>query len=75
MIEAGLTQSRRAAKVGIEPDPCVLCVFVPSCESIFRNHDSARSGYLGNNQFSEMQTTVSGSGTLIFYWEVSSETN
>jgi YD repeat-containing protein len=42
---------------------------------VYYDGDSARSGYLGNNQFSEMQTTVSGSGTLTFYWKVSSEQN
>ncbi len=35
----------------------------------------AQSGYPGYNQFSEMQTTVSGSGTLIFYWKISGEAN
>ena len=35
--------------------------------------DAARSGYLTDSQISEIQTTVSGSGTLSFYWKVSSE--
>jgi RHS repeat-associated protein len=38
MVEAGLTQRRRAAKVGIESDPGILRAFVPSCESVF--HDN-----------------------------------
>jgi len=42
---------------------------------VYYDGDSARSGTLGDNQFSEMQTTVSGSGTLTFYWKVSSEEN
>jgi len=71
MIEAGLTQSRRAAKVGIESDPAVLRVFVPSCESIFYDHDSARSGDIGDDQETWLQTTVTGPGTLTFDYKLS----
>lgn len=35
--------------------------------------DSARSGAIGHSQSSSMQTTVTGPGTLSFYWSVSSE--
>ena len=35
--------------------------------------DAAQSGYIDNSQSSWMQTTVSGSGTLSFWWKVSSE--
>lgn len=35
--------------------------------------DSARSGTVSNNQFSYMQTTAVGPGTLSFKWKVSSE--
>ncbi|MCP4453695.1 MAG: discoidin domain-containing protein [Planctomycetes bacterium] len=35
--------------------------------------DAARSGALSNNVQSSMQTTVSGPGTVSFYWKVSSE--
>ncbi len=35
--------------------------------------DAARSGAIGNNQQSWMQTTVTGPGTLSFWWRVSSE--
>ncbi len=48
MVEAGLTRSRRATKVGIEPDPGGLRVFVPSCESVF--HDNP--GYVDYLQWS-----------------------
>jgi len=71
MIEAGLTQSRRGAKVGIESDPAGLRVFVPSCESIFYDHDSARSGDIGDDQETWLQTTVTGPGTLTFDYKLS----
>jgi RHS repeat-associated protein len=71
MIEAGLTQSRRAAKVGFEPDPAGLRVFVPSCESVFHDHDSARSGDIGDDQETWLQTTVTGPGTLTFDYKLS----
>jgi hypothetical protein len=35
--------------------------------------DSVRSGTVGANQLSYMQTTATGPGTLSFYWKVSSE--
>jgi hypothetical protein len=35
--------------------------------------DSARSGVISHNQESLIRTTVSGAGTLSFYWKVSSE--
>ncbi len=35
--------------------------------------DAARSGAIGNNQQSWLQTTVTGPGTLTFWWKVSSE--
>jgi hypothetical protein len=37
--------------------------------------DAAQSGDVGDNQYSQMQTTVSGSGTISFQWKVSSELN
>ena len=37
--------------------------------------DAARSGAIGHSQSSTLQTTVTGSGTLTFYWAVSSEAN
>jgi hypothetical protein len=36
---------------------------------------SVRSGYMTDNQSSYMQTVVSGTGTISFYWKVSSESN
>ncbi|MCF7975345.1 MAG: discoidin domain-containing protein, partial [Phycisphaerae bacterium] len=39
----------------------------------FEDGDAARSGALGNNVQSSMQTTVEGPGTVSFYWKVSSE--
>jgi hypothetical protein len=36
-------------------------------------YDSAQSGDIGDGQVSWMQTTVHGSGTLSFYWKISSE--
>ena len=37
--------------------------------------DAARSADIGNGQWSWMQTTIPGPGTLSFYWKVSSEAN
>jgi subtilisin len=37
--------------------------------------DAARSGAVGHNQYSELQTTVTGPGVLAFQWKVSSEEN
>jgi hypothetical protein len=37
--------------------------------------DAAQSGDISHNQDSWMQTTVSGTGTVMFYWKVSSEQN
>ena len=37
--------------------------------------DAAQSGVITHNQNTYMQTTVTGPGTLTFYWKVSSETN
>jgi hypothetical protein len=34
---------------------------------------AAQSGHIGNNQYSGMETTVIGPGTLTFWWKVSSE--
>ncbi|MCP4452039.1 MAG: hypothetical protein GY809_11300, partial [Planctomycetes bacterium] len=39
----------------------------------YEDGDAARSGSLSNNVQSSMQTTVSGPGTVSFYWKVSSE--
>ena len=36
--------------------------------------DAAKSGDISHNQQSSIQTTVSGAGTVSFYWKVSSET-
>ncbi|MEI6176223.1 MAG: S8 family serine peptidase [Verrucomicrobiota bacterium] len=36
--------------------------------------DAASSGTIGNSQNSSMETTVTGPGTLTFWWKVSSET-
>jgi hypothetical protein len=37
--------------------------------------DAAQSGDISHNQYSWMQATVSGAGTVKFYWKVSSENN
>lgn len=37
--------------------------------------DAARSGAIGQNQYSELQATVTGPGVLAFQWKVSSEAN
>jgi autotransporter-associated beta strand protein len=37
--------------------------------------DSAQSGAISNNQTSSMETTVTGPGTLTFWWNVSSESS
>jgi RHS repeat-associated protein len=67
MIESYLTQSRRVTKAGIPHNPAVLGVFAPSCE--------AESGSITHGQTTDMMTTVSGEGTLSFYWKVSSESS
>ena len=41
----------------------------------FNDGDAARSGDISHNQESWMQATVNGTGTLSFYWKVSSEQN
>jgi hypothetical protein len=41
----------------------------------YNDGDAAKSGTISHNQESWMQTTVSGPGTLSFYWMVSSEIN
>ena len=41
----------------------------------YYGQDAAQSGDISNNQESWMQTTVSGTGTVTFYWKVSSEEN
>ena len=48
--------------------------FVQSA-NYFNDGDAARSGDITNDQESWMQTTVSGVGTLRFYWKVDSEFN
>jgi hypothetical protein len=47
------------------------------CETTttYNGGDAAQSGAITHNQESWMQTTVSGPGTLRFYWKVSSEGN
>ncbi|MBN1806324.1 MAG: hypothetical protein JW837_13835 [Sedimentisphaerales bacterium] len=37
--------------------------------------DAAQSGIITDNQQSKLQTTVGGTGTISFYWKVSSEKN
>ncbi|MBN1191539.1 MAG: hypothetical protein JXA46_17415 [Dehalococcoidales bacterium] len=39
------------------------------------NYDAAQSGYIESNQYSLMQTTVDGPGTVSFRWKVRSEEN
>jgi hypothetical protein len=39
----------------------------------FSDYDSAQSGDIADGQVSWMQTTIHGSGTLSFYWKISSE--
>ena len=39
----------------------------------FFGGDAAQSGVIANDQMSNMETTVTGPGTLTFYWKVSSE--
>lgn len=44
-------------------------------EHAFIGMASARSGIIGNNQQSALETTITGAGTLSFNWKVSSEPN
>ena len=39
----------------------------------YYDEDAAQSGAISGNQQSSMQTTISGTGTVSFYWKVSSE--
>jgi hypothetical protein len=41
----------------------------------YNDGDAAKSGTISHSQESWMQTTVSGPGTLSFYWMVNSEVN
>lgn len=41
----------------------------------YYGNDAAQSGKIGDNQNTWVQTTVTGPGTLQFYWKVSSEPN
>ena len=41
----------------------------------YNGGDAAQSGAITHNQVSYVQTTVTGPGTLSFYWKVSSESN
>jgi parallel beta-helix repeat protein len=41
--------------------------------TFYNDGDSAQSGDISGDQSSRMQTTVSGKGTVKFYWKVSSE--
>ncbi|MCH7556097.1 MAG: hypothetical protein IIB56_01425 [Planctomycetes bacterium] len=43
--------------------------------TFYYDGDAAQSGGISDNQESWMQTTVSGAGTVSFYWKVSSEAN
>ena len=42
-------------------------------DTAFSGGDAARSGNVADNQESFLQTTVNGTGTISFYWKVSSE--
>jgi len=44
-------------------------------ETFYYDQDAAQSGHISNDQESWMQATVTGPGTLRFYWKVSSEDN
>ncbi|NQT00827.1 MAG: hypothetical protein HQ580_02260, partial [Planctomycetes bacterium] len=44
-------------------------------ETVFFDGDAAQSGVISDTQQSSIQTTVSGTGTLSFFWKVSSEVN
>jgi hypothetical protein len=41
----------------------------------YYGNSAAQSGKIGNNQNTWVQTTVTGPGTVKFYWKVSSEQN
>jgi Zn-dependent metalloprotease len=43
--------------------------------TFYHDGDAGQSGAISDNQESTLETTVSESGTLTFYWKVSSETN
>ncbi|UCH96611.1 MAG: SBBP repeat-containing protein [Candidatus Aminicenantes bacterium] len=43
-------------------------------DTYYYDKDAARSGDIGDNQSSYIQTTVTGPGLLSFWWKVSSET-
>ncbi len=45
----------------------------PQSTISYYDGDAAQSGGIADNQESWMQTTVSGAGTVSFYWKVSSE--
>jgi len=45
----------------------------PENSVYYYDNDAAESGDIGNSQTSSLQTTVTGPGTLSFWWKVSSE--
>jgi len=47
--------------------------WVSQTATYYHDGDAAQSGDISHNQDSWMQTTVSGTGTIKFYWKVSSE--
>ena len=71
------------------PSAMNLCVALDNCDLVFETGgdsdwfgqsvttqdgiDAAQSGYLGDNSYSEISTTVQGPGTLNFWWKTSSE--
>lgn len=49
--------------------------WISQTETYYYDSDAAQSGDITNEQTSWIQTTVSGAGTVSFYWKVSSEGN
>jgi len=46
----------------------------PQTATSYNDGDAAQSGVIGNSQSTYLQTTVTGPGTLTFWWKVSSQT-
>jgi hypothetical protein len=47
--------------------------FTPQTTTVYYGGSAAQTGSIGNNQSTNLSTSVTGPGTLSFYWKVSSE--
>ena len=72
---SGLTLGEALDNTGLVWTAGGNAAFLPQTTTAFFGGSSAQSGALDNNQSSFLSTTVTGPGTLSWYWRVSSEAN